>query len=515
MSSRSVERRSELLTDRGLVVRAAALWEERHACRPGAWHVSLTISMLAGEIGQPWRLAFANRALMLLLACLLLGVAQPGWAYSLLTHEELVDILWHDQIEPLLLKRFPAATPAQLRQAHAYAYGGCLIHDIGYFPFGNGFFSDLTHYVRTGDFITSLIRESADLDQYAFALGALAHYSADNSGHPLVNRAVALAFPKLRAKYGESVTYEDAPRAHIRTEFGFDMTQVAKNRYTSDQYHDRIGFQISRPLLERAFLETYGLRLAEVIPSVDLATGTFRRAVAQVIPEMTRAALTVYHPELVKDTTNFNKKLFLYNLSRAQYEKEWGKDYRKPRFLTRVLGFALRWVPKVGVLKTLAFQIPTPAMEDLYFKSMNRTVENYRSLLRQEGEGTLQLTNNDCDTGHTTLLGEYARGDATYARLVEELFKRGFGPVKPDVRESLLAFYDSPPPPMRTRKAQKAWDRTACEIEMLRSAPGSAAEEALRERLLRPVNGLESPKAKGEHARIPSRATASNSDFGG
>ena len=247
----------------------------------------------AGSIhtGSPsLRLAFTKRAWVLLLACLLIGVARPSAAYSLLTHEELIDILWKDQIEPLLLKRFPAATNAQLHQAHAYAYGGCLIQDLGYYPFGSKFFSDLTHYVRTGDFITNLIRDSADLDEYAFALGALAHYSADNSGHPLVNRAVALAYPKLRAKYGDTVTYEDAPRAHIGTEFGFDMTQVSKNRYTSDQYHDRIGFQVSRPLLERAFLETYGLRLNEVLLDVDLAIGTFRRAISQVLPEITRPA---------------------------------------------------------------------------------------------------------------------------------------------------------------------------------------------------------------------------------
>jgi len=466
-------------------------------------------------MGQPLRLGFTQHAWMLLLACMLFVVAQPGWAYSLLTHEELVDILWKDQIEPLLLKRFPAATPAQLRQAHAFAYGGCLVQDLGYYPFGNEFFSDLTHYVRTGDFVTNLIRESADLDQYAFALGVLAHYSADNSGHPLVNRAVALAFPKLRAKYGEAVTYADAPRAHIQTEFGFDMTQVAKNRYTSDQYHDRIGFQVSRPLLERAFLETYGLRLEEVLSNVDLAIGTFRRAVSQVIPEMTRAALTAYHPEDVKETPDSTKKRFIYNLSRAQYEKEWGKDYRKPGLYTKAHGFAVRWVPKIGPLKALAFKIPTPAMEELYFKSMNRTVEDYRTRLRQVGEGTLQLTNSDCDTGHTASLGEYALGDATYARLVEELFKRGFGRVLPDVRASLLAFYDSAPPPERTRKAQKAWDRTACEIEVLRSGTGTATEAALRERLLRPAHGLESPKAKAEHDRVPSQAAAQNSGFGG
>ncbi|MCX6926521.1 MAG: zinc dependent phospholipase C family protein [Verrucomicrobia bacterium] len=399
------------------------------------------ITILPSEvIVQPLRLAFTQRSWMLLLACLLFGVAQPVWAYSLLTHEELVDIVWKDQIEPLLLKRFPVATPAQLRGAHAYAYGGCLIQDIGYYPFGNEFFSDLTHYVRTGDFIANLIRESADIDHYAFALGALAHYCADNSGHPLVNRAVALAFPKLRAKYGEAVTYEDAPRAHIQTEFGFDLTQVAKNRYTSDQYHDRIGFQVSRPLLERAFLETYGLRLEDVLSDVDLAIGTFRRAVSHVIPEMTRAALTAYHPEVVKETPNSSNKRFMYNLSRAQYEKEWGKDYREAGFFAKALGFAARWVPKIGPLKALAFKIPTPEMEDLYFKSMNHTVEDYRTMLRHVGEGTLQLTNNDCDTGHATRLGEYALGDATYARLVEELFKRGFDRVNPTCAKACWHF---------------------------------------------------------------------------
>ena len=457
------------------------------------------ISLFSSEIGAALRLAFNRRAWLLLLAFMLFGVARPSLGYSLLTHEELVDILWKDEIKPLILKRFPATTPDQLRQAHAFAYGGCLIQDIGYYPFGNKFFSDLVHYVRTGDFVTNLIRDSADADQYAFALGALGHYSSDYSGHPLVNHAVALAFPKLRAKYGENVTYENDPRAHIRTEFGFDMTQVAKNRYTSDQYHDFIGFQVSRPLLERAFVETYGLPLKDVLPHIDLAIGTFRFSVSQVIPEMTRAALTVYHPEIVKDTPNFNKKLFLYNLSRAQYQKEWGREYRKPGFFAKVIGFVVRWVPKIGALKTLAFQVPTTETEDLYIKSINQTVEDYRKLLHRAGEGTLQFKNTDCDTGQATRLGEYALGDATYARLLEELFKRGFAPVPPDVRDNLLAFYDNAHPPMKTPKAQKAWRRTASEVEALRAGPGSAVEVELREALLRPSPRLESPKARGEH----------------
>jgi hypothetical protein len=158
----------------------------------------------------------------------------------------------------------------------------------------------------------------------------------------------------------------------------------------------------------------------------------------------------------------------------------------------------LRWVPKIGALKGLDFKVPTPEMEDLYFKSINQTVEADRGLLRQVSEGTLQLTNNDCDTGRATRLGEYALGDATYARLLEELFKRGFARVPPDVRASLLTFYDSPPPPMKSSKAKKAWRRTTAELEVLRSSPGTTAEEALRQHLFHPSYGLESPKAKGE-----------------
>ncbi len=219
--------------------------------------------------------------------------------YSVLTHEEVVDLLWKDDIQPLLVKRFPDASADDLRKAHAFAYGGSLVQDMGYYPFGNKYFSDLTHYVRSGDFIVNLINEASNLDEYAFALGALSHYSADNMGHPAINQSVAMVFPNLREKYGSHVTYEDNPKAHIRTEFGFDMTQVAKNRYTSDRYHDFIGFEVSKPVLERAFQDTYGMPLSAVISNEDLAIGTFRRAISNIIPEMTRVALLARKKELV------------------------------------------------------------------------------------------------------------------------------------------------------------------------------------------------------------------------
>src|SRR6202035_1284782 len=286
---------------------------------------------------------------------LLLVLSQICGAYSVLTHEEVVDLLWKDDIQPLLSKRFPGATPDDLKKAHAFAYGGSLIQDMGYYPFGSKYFSDLTHYVRSGDFIINLIDEASDLNEFAFALGALAHYSADNQGHPTINQAVGLEFPKLRKKYGKEVTYADNPKAHIRTEFGFDVTQVAKNRYTSDRYHDFIGFEISKPVLERAFQDTYGIPLTDVISNEDMAIGTFRRAISTVIPEMTRVALVARRQEIVKETPNFRAREFRYYLSRANYQKEWGRTYQRPGFGTRVLAFFLKFVPKVGPFKALDF----------------------------------------------------------------------------------------------------------------------------------------------------------------
>src|SRR6201987_97808 len=297
---------------------------------------------------------------------LLVGIPAGCHAYSVLTHEQVVDLLWKDDIEPLLKKRFPDATADDLRKAHAFAYGGCLVQGMGYYPFGNKFFSDLTHYVRSGDFIVSLINESNDLNEYAFALGALSHYSADNIGHPVINQSVAISFPKLQAKYGDVVTYEDNPKAHIRTEFGFDVTQVAKNRYTSDRYHDFIGFEVAKPVLERAFQDTYNIPLGDVLTKEDLAFGTFRRAISQVIPEMTRVALISRHSEIVKETPNLKARQFRYYLSRTNYQREWGKGYRRPGFGTRLLAFFLRFVPKIGPFKALAFKIPSHQTEDLY-----------------------------------------------------------------------------------------------------------------------------------------------------
>lgn len=419
------------------------------------------------------RLPLALRRPLLGVA-VLLALSCVCAAYSVLTHEEVVDLLWKDTIQPLLLKRFPNTTPDDLKKAHAFAYGGCLVQDMGYYPFGNKFFSDLTHYVRSGDFIVNLVHEASDVNEYAFALGALAHYSSDNMGHPTVNESVGLLFPDLRKKYGNEVTYEDNPKAHIRTEFGFDMVQVAKNRYTSDRYHDFIGFEVSKPVLERAFQDTYGIPLKEVIAKEDMAIGTFRRAISKIVPEMTRVALLARNKQLVAETPNFNARKFRYYLSKADYQREWGKGYRRPGFGTRVLAFFLKFVPKVGPFKALDFKIPTRKTEDLYIASVNRTLDNYKSVLREVKANNLQLTNTDFDTGRVTHAGEYKLTDKTYAHLLDQLAKDKFQQVPPDLRQNILTFYKDPGAPLSTKADRAAWDKVQEQLEQLRATPPSA-----------------------------------------
>jgi hypothetical protein len=399
----------------------------------------------------------------------IVGLAQMSGAYSVLTHEEVVDLLWKDDIQPLLRKRFPAATEDDLKRAHAFAYGGSLIQDMGYYPFGNKYFSDLTHYVRSGDFVVNLIHEATDLNEYAFALGALAHYSADNVGHPTVNRAVAVEFPKLRKKFGDEVTYADNPKAHIRTEFGFDVAQVARNRYTSDRYHDFIGFEVSKPVLERAFQDTYGIPLRDVISDEDLAIGTFRRAISHVIPEMTRVALLARKKELVAETPNFNARKFRYYLSRASYQREWGRGYRRPGFGTRVLAFFLKFVPKLGPFKAVDFKIPTHKTEDLYIASVDQTLENYKGLLADVGAQKLQPANTDFDTGRMTRAGEYVLADRSYARLLDHLAQHNFEQITPELRKNILAFYGDPSAPLATKRKAAAWEKTQNELQNLRA----------------------------------------------
>ncbi|MFP5262136.1 MAG: zinc dependent phospholipase C family protein [Blastocatellia bacterium] len=421
----------------------------------------------------------ASRSAVLL--AIMLSISQVSFGYSVLTHQAIIDSSWEDSIKPLVLKRFPGATAEQLKEAHAYSYGGAIIQDMGYYPFGSKFFSDLTHYVRSGDFIEALMAESQDINEYAFALGALAHYAADNNGHPLaVNKAVPVVYPKLRARYGEEVTYAEDPSAHMKTEFGFDVLQVARGRYAPESYHDFIGFKVSKDVLGRAFKKTYGLELKDVFKSVDLAIGSFRLAVSTIIPEATKVAWETKKDEIEKLTPGIAREKFVYNLSRAGYEKEWGKEYERPGPFAKTMAFLFRIVPKVGPFKAVAFKPPTPETEKMFQDSFNATLDRYRALLARAKDAQVDLQNRDFDTGQVTRAGEYRLADKTYAEWLDKLEDDNFKTVTPEQRANLLAFYGDLSAPIATKRNKGEWREVLQDLNKLKAIQAEPAQATRR-----------------------------------
>jgi hypothetical protein len=400
--------------------------------------------------------------------------------YAVLSHEAIIDSAWDVAIKPALLQRFPNATPDELKTAHAYAYGGCVIQDMGYYPFGNKLFSDLLHYVRTGDFIEALLRDSQDINDYAFALGAMAHYAADNNGHRMaVNLSVPMLYPKLKKKYGDVVTYDENPAAHLKTEFGFDVIQIARGRYAPDDYRDHIGFEVAKPVLEKAFEETYGLKLDSLFTSYDLAVGTYRRAVGTVIPSMTKVAWQTNKDEIQKEIPGITRKQFLYHLSRSSYKKNWNEPYRRPSFRTRFLAFLIRFVPKIGPFRALSFKTPTPETEKLFMASFNATVEDYEKLVQQQKDsGRVALENDNFDVGSITGPGQYPLADQTYADLLDRLAQDHFAGVTPELQSLILSYYSDPNAPQATKKNKKEWAKVTKEVNDLKAATPTVAPAA-------------------------------------
>lgn len=435
----------------------------------------------------------------LLTFILTLVLIRPVYGYAVFTHEELIDLAWNDSIRPLLLRRFPGTTEAQLDEAHAYAYGGCVIQDLGYYPFGKEIFSNLTHYVRTGDFVMALLRDAKTVNEYAFAIGALSHYVGDSIGHSeAINPGTALTFPKLANKYGPVVTYEEAPYDHVRVEFGFDVAQISRRRYAPGAYHKYIGFRVSRKLLDRAFFATYGLRVRDILGPQRSAIGSYRYAVRKLLPLFAKGTVVILRNDIPPEIPDSARAQFLSSVANAEYQKNWSTTYRSPGFSGHVVAIVIRIIPKVGFLKTLSIKAPTPATEDLYINSMNASVALFRKLLARAGtdaHGELDLANRDLDTGGRVRPGTYALTDKTYAELLAKVTEdNSVLPIPVELRQNILDYYSDPNAPITTKKHRKAWAKVQVELQKLRetertsslspSAPGSNAAE------MRPVRGL-------------------------
>ena len=407
----------------------------------------------------------------LLLGLLLLCVTvQPAHAYAVLAHEAAVDTVWDGTMRPLLLRRFPGTTADALIEAHSYAYGGSVIQDLGYYPFGNKFFSNLLHYTRSGDFVEAMIRDARDVNELAFALGALAHYITDTTGHPeAVNRSVPLIFPKLRAKLGDNITYVQAPKEHVITEFSFDIVQTAGGKYQLDAYRRFIGFRVAKPLMERAFVEIYGIEIEDIFPNEDRAISTYRYAVSQIIPALTEAAWRDKRDEIAALVPNVEQNAFIFKYRRKDFEQEYGGDYSKPGWFARFLAVIYRVVPKVGPLKPLTFKTPTPEAQALFTRSFTDATARYRAALQKVAAGQIEFRNTDFDTGQRARHGEYALADETYAELLDRLASRKFAATPRALRQDLLAFYGQRPTPSSASKDEhKHWNEVETQLTALR-----------------------------------------------
>ena len=451
--------------------------------------------------------------------CCLAYVAaeRPACAYSVLTHEQLIDLTWDTSIVPLLKSRYPAITPAQIEHARAYAYGGCVIQDIGYYPFGDAFFSDLTHYVRSGDFVVNLFRNAGNADELAFAVGALSHYIGDTVGHATAtNLAVPVEFPKLERRYGRSVSYAEGEHQHVQTEFAFDINEIAHHRFAPVHYLRHVGLAVPTKQLALAFYQTYGLR-----DDFSLHRGSrinvsgYRFAVRAFIPRIAYAVTILHRKHEPDELVDEDLKKLDAQIAAVAAKNDWDAYRKKPGIGTYSLAGLLVILPKIGPLKLVAVKGPTQTTEADYLHSVERSANGLNGALRRftppptpvatartaaAADSAAQpapsdsltpsaaaphaasdpqhpLVNRDLDTGSPVRPSGYRLTDDTYATLLHRLAAAPTAPIPPGIKEDILAYYSNLDLPFATKKKPERWAEVQHDLATLQTMPTSTAPE--------------------------------------
>jgi len=442
------------------------------------------------------------------LVILFLITAELASAYSVLSHEALVDALWDVRLRAFLLERYPAATPEDLQRAHGFAYGGAIIQDLGYYPHGSKQFSDLTHYVRTGDFIEALLHEAHDLNELAFALGSLSHYVGDLDGHRFAtNVTETILYPKLGKKFGKTITYEDNPVGHLKTEFGFDVLEVARGNFAPQAYHDFIGFYVANDLVARAARDTYGLELADLFGDFNQAIASYRSAVSRTIPLATRVAWADKKAEIQKVQPGITHRRFIYIMKRSSYEREWGKRLQEPNFFEKFLAFLVKIIPPVGPLQALQLKIPTPAVEQTFMASFTRAAGQYGQQLTAAEKQSLTLPDKNYDVGDFTPAGVYRLNDDAQAFWLHKLAEKKFASVTPPMKDELLSFYKDLNAPIHTKAKPAEWQKTLAELEELKAQKPVSNS---RTGALKPGSSGNSKTASSSSTRVPAGGVCTN-----
>jgi Zinc dependent phospholipase C len=458
-----------------------------------------------------------SRTVWLLAVLLLLPGCRQATAYSLFTHERLIDLTWETSIVPLLLSRYPTLTSAELEHARAYAYGGSVVQDIGYYPFGDSSFSNLTHYVRSGDFVVNLFRNAHNADELAFAIGALSHYIGDSVGHSeATNLAVPIEFPKLRAEYGPVVSYAQGRHQHVQTELAFDIDEIAYQRVPPLPYLHHVGIQVPVRQLALAFYQTYGL-------SEDFSAkrgrrfnvGGYRFAVRTFIPRISYA-LALLHRHREPPETNTPERLEIdEEVAAVAAENHWRAYRHRTGIGTYALAGLIFVLPKIGPLKLLAIKGPTAATEADYTHSVCVSESALRRVLarftpprptvassaadtlsglppphplpadpsashdvpRESRDRLHPLPNRDLDTGYVVQPGGYSLTDSTYADLLHRLTRRPSQPIPPGIKEDIQAYYANQASPNTTKRNAAMWAQVQADLVTLSRMPTSTEPE--------------------------------------
>ena len=440
-----------------------------------------------------------------LLLVLLLLMQERSPAYSLLTHEQLIDLTWQDSIVPLLQSHYPGLTHEQLEKARSYAYGGCAIQDIGYYPFGDEMFSNLTHYVRTGDFVIALFRNAHNADELAFAAGALTHYIGDSFGHSqATNRAVALQFPKLAARFGPSVNYAEGRHQHVQTEFAFDIYQIAQHRLAPLTYLRHVGMNVPIHQLALAFYQTYGITEDFTGHGQTFNVKTYRFATRTLIPRAAYAVTLLHRKHEVAEPDTPDAQEIAKEAAAVAIANHWDHYRRKAGFVTYILAGVIVIVPKIGPLAMVAIKGPTEAAETDYMHSVVSATSMIRdrlelftpvadraapaadaAIVETATQNTTQaaastddpkhpLVNRDLDTGLAVKPGGYPLTDMTYALLLDRLTHDPQQAIPPGIKEDVQAYYADANAPIVTKKDAKAWEKVQEELKTLAAMPTSA-----------------------------------------
>jgi len=465
--------------------------------------------------------ASARLALLLFVFCFL-SPARPAGAYSVLTHEQLIDLTWDSSIVPLLLSRYPTLTPAEIEHARAFAYGGCVIQDIGYYPFGDRFFSNLTHYVRSGDFVVNLFRNAGNADELAFAIGALSHYIGDAIGHSTAtNLAVPVEFPKLRDKFGNTVNYAEGAHQHVQTEFAFDINEIAKSRFAPVHYLRHVGLEVPTKQLALAFYQTYGLRedFSDTRHS-RINVGAYRFAVHRFIPRIAYATTLLHRKHEPADpAANADLQRLTAEITKVAVENDWDAYRKHAGIGTYTLAGVLFIIPKIGAIKLVSVKGPTPQTEAEYIHSVLASTDALNIALhrftppptlkstadvaaaidsrespapsdtvpakpgagqlipRQSPDPRHPLINRDLDTGSPVKPGGYRLTDDTYATLLHRLVQTPTHAIPPGIKDDILAYYADPNLPFATKKDPTAWATVQTDLTILNTMPTSSSPE--------------------------------------